>query len=105
MSAIDLCELGLVPDLVARYGMRRLMAARLKKESLDSAEAEFERFSAGLETLRNSAIAESTDKANEQHYEVPTEFFQAALGPHLKYSACIYPSDSATLGEAERHTL
>ena len=25
--------------------------------------------------LRHSIIAEDTDKANEQHYEVPTEFF------------------------------
>ena len=29
MNAIDLCERGLVPDVLARAGMRRLMATRL----------------------------------------------------------------------------
>lgn len=31
-----------------------------------------------------------TAAANEQHYEVPTEYFLAALGPHRKYSSCLY---------------
>jgi hypothetical protein len=29
-----------------------------------------------LERLQTSAVAIETEKANEQHYEVPTEFFQ-----------------------------
>jgi cyclopropane-fatty-acyl-phospholipid synthase len=28
-----------------------------------------------IQRLRNSPVAIDTDKANEQHYEVPTEFF------------------------------
>jgi hypothetical protein len=28
-----------------------------------------------IERLRHSTIAEATDKANEQHYEVPSDFF------------------------------
>ena len=28
-----------------------------------------------IDRLRNSKIAEETDKANEQHYEVPTDFY------------------------------
>lgn len=32
-----------------------------------------------ISCLRQSVIAEATDKANEQHYEVPTEFFQTVL--------------------------
>jgi cyclopropane-fatty-acyl-phospholipid synthase len=29
-------------------------------------------------------IAIETDAANEQHYELPPEFFVASLGPNLK---------------------
>lgn len=35
-----------------------------------------------------SAVATQTDAANEQHYEVPTEFFTTHLGPCRKYSSC-----------------
>jgi len=101
MSAIDLCERGLVPDPLARMGMRRLMAARLRNESADRAEQEFDRFTRGLETLRNSPIAEAVDKANEQHYEVPAEFFLKALGRHLKYSCCYWDETTPDLDSAE----
>ncbi len=40
--------------------------------------------------LKNSEIAIETDKANEQHYELPTAFFQAVLGKRLKYSASLF---------------
>ena len=65
MDVIDLCERGLVPDALARLGMRRLMAARLTKESADRSEQESENFAFVLDTLRNSPIAEATDKAND----------------------------------------
>src|ERR1700760_1130488 len=49
-------------------------------------------------------IAEHTDAANEQHYEVPAAFFEACLGPNLKYSSCLYaPGES--LGQAEDRAL
>ncbi|MGZ3402344.1 MAG: SAM-dependent methyltransferase, partial [Phenylobacterium sp.] len=49
-------------------------------------------------------IAEHTDAANEQHYEVPAEFFLNCLGPRLKYSSCLYePGD--TLAQAEDRAL
>ncbi|MBN8279399.1 MAG: SAM-dependent methyltransferase, partial [Gammaproteobacteria bacterium] len=83
---IDLCERGFVPDPLARFGMRRLMAGRLATESGDRGEGEFERFRRQLAALRTSPVAIETAKANEQHYEVPAAFFQRVLGPHLKYS-------------------
>ena len=33
-------------------------------------------------------VAVKTEAANEQHYEVPTDFFVAHLGPCRKYSSC-----------------
>ncbi len=103
--AIDLCERGLVPDALARLGMRRLMARRLAAESGDRGEGEFERFRRQLAALRESPVAIETAKANEQHYEVPAAFFQRVLGPHLKYSCCWYGDGARTLGEAEEAML
>ena len=37
-------------------------------------------------------MAVLTDKANEQHYEVPAEFYRYALGKNFKYSCCYYES-------------
>ena len=62
---IDLCERGLIPDLIARAGMRRLMAERLATESLDRGLAEAEQFRRRLAELRASPVAIETDKANE----------------------------------------
>lgn len=50
-------------------------------------------------------IAQHQSDANEQHYEVPAEFFKIVLGPKLKYSACIFDSPKTTLTEAEEATL
>ena len=100
-SIITLAESGWVPDPLIRVGIRQLVKQRLREEQRQPAGTK----AARTEALRDSAIALHTDLANEQHYEVPTEFFQYVLGPRLKYSSCIYPNDHATLAEAEIHTL
>lgn len=41
-----------------------------------------------VQRLRRSPVAIETRAANEQHDEVPSEFFQRVLGMHLKYSSC-----------------
>ncbi len=55
--------------------------------------------------LRQSPIALDPKKANEQHYEVPAEFFQRVLGKHLKYSSCLWSKETQTLDQAEAHML
>jgi cyclopropane-fatty-acyl-phospholipid synthase len=50
-------------------------------------------------------IAEHTDAANAQHYELPAAFFERVLGPRLKYSSCLYPTGRETLAEAEDAAL
>ncbi len=51
------------------------------------------------------AIAEHTDAANTQHYEVPAAFFARVLGPNRKYSSCFYRGPDSTLQEAEEEAL
>lgn len=50
-------------------------------------------------------IAEYTQAANHQHYELPPEFFGLFLGQRRKYSCCLYPTGRETLDEAELHAL
>lgn len=94
-----LLERDLLPDALIRVGIRRLLAQRLREES-----AVYER-AAYVADLKTRPIAEDTRAANEQHYEVPTEFYQLCLGRRLKYSSCLYPTGRETLDEAEAHML
>jgi len=105
MSLIDLCERGLVPDFLTRYGIRNLCTQRLRDEhdgDLDRADA---RYRTLLSELRSSPIAIEVAAANEQHYEVPTRFFELCLGRRLKYSSCYYATGKETLDEAEEAML
>jgi cyclopropane-fatty-acyl-phospholipid synthase len=45
------------------------------------------------------------EKANEQHYEVPSAFFGYALGQHRKYSSCFWDTTTASLNDAESAAL
>ncbi len=45
-----------------------------------------------VQDLRESPVAIHTDEANEQHYEVPSAFYEYALGPRLKYSSAWFDS-------------
>ena len=81
--------------------MRQLMKRRLVDEASLDGELRSARFNSFLDELRASPIAINTADANQQHYEVPAEFFHRHLGPRLKYSCCLYPSGRETLAQAE----
>ncbi|WGS52017.1 cyclopropane-fatty-acyl-phospholipid synthase family protein [Paraburkholderia sp. D15] len=102
---IHACERGWLPDRLIRLGMRQLMRQRLRDEALDDGEMRARRLNLLLDELRASPIAIETQAANTQHYEVPAAFFHAHLGPHLKYSCCLYPHGDETLADAEAAML
>lgn len=101
MDLIDLAERAILPDWLIRVGIRRLLATRLREEERRDHGSPGEARRQFVEELRRSSIAIASDAANEQHYEVPAEFFQRVLGPRLKYSSCFWPQSSTTLPEAE----
>ena len=68
---------GRVPDPLVRAGVHAACATRLRRERRRGSEAK----EAFVELLRSSPIAEQVEKPNEQHYEVPPEFFRLVLGP------------------------
>ena len=106
--AMNLLERDLVPDFLIRRRIRSLLASRLREEDQRDPERQQQRFSDFLRRLTTSPVAIETQAANEQHYEVPTEFYQKVLGKHLKYSSAYYSSReraSEPLDEAEARML
>jgi cyclopropane-fatty-acyl-phospholipid synthase len=111
--AMNLLERDLVPDFLIRRRIRSLLAARLREVDQGDPESNQRRFSDFLRELGSSPVAIETQAANQQHYEVPTEFFQRVLGRHLKYSCCYFPqpgsypegSSAEDLDDAEARML
>ncbi len=101
----SLVEKDLVPDFLIRMGIRNNCEKRLADETLNDLEDQHEKFMAFVSLLKQKPIAEDTKAANEQHYEVPTRFFQLSLGKNLKYS-CGYWKDGVTsLDQSEEDML
>lgn len=93
-------ERGLVPDRITRSVIRRMCGRRLVEE-LERAAAS----GRDLEWLNSGSIALETDAANQQHYELPPEFFDRILGSQRKYSCCYFPTPETSLDEAESESL
>ncbi len=103
--AFDLTEQGMVPDAVTRRGIRLLLKQRLREIKTQDPEHTAQLCRAFLSEMETAPIAVATEKANEQHYELPAEFFQKVLGPQLKYSCSYWPSDVSDIAEAEKASL
>src|SRR5512141_525267 len=104
MVAIALAERGLVPEPVIRAGIRLFLRDRLAQEARHFADRE-EALRQFVERMAAEELAPSPLAANQQHYEVPTEFFQLVLGRHLKYSSGLWEPGAETLDEAEAAML
>jgi cyclopropane-fatty-acyl-phospholipid synthase len=100
-GAIGLIERTPVPDAITRLGIEALVA-RSRRLLAAEPEETAERFAAAMAA---EPIAAHTEAANDQHYEVPADFFRLVLGPQRKYSSCLYEADTATLAEAEEAAL
>lgn len=96
-----LMERGLLPDVVLRKGIRGLLRRKLLDESKDGIEAGQARLMKLIDHMYAAPIAVHTQEANEQHYELPTKFFEYCLGKHLKYSSCYFRRGHETLDQAE----
>ena len=104
MVAIALAEHGLLPESVIRAGIRLLLRGRLAKEARRFIDRE-EALRWFVERMAAEELAPSPRAANQQHYEVPTEFFQLVLGRHLKYSCGLWDPGTTSLDDAEAAML
>ncbi len=104
-TILEWTEQGRVPDAMIRAGIRRLCRQRLRDIEAADLEASARRLSAFVREMDFSPVALVPELANEQHYEVPPSFFEAALGSHRKYSCCHWDENTRTLDQAEESAL
>lgn len=100
--AMRAAERGRLPDGIIRFGIRRLLKARLKEIG---GQPQHVRLKAFIEESKKFAVAIETQAANEQHYEVPAGFFTRVLGHRLKYSSCYFEEGITLLDAAEDAAL
>jgi cyclopropane-fatty-acyl-phospholipid synthase len=104
MLGTALAESGFVPDRLARWGIRRMLAERLRELGSDAG-ARSAAKQTFLEECRRSPIAPVPERANAQHYEVPPAFFERVLGRRMKYSCALFPPGGTDLDVAEERML
>jgi cyclopropane-fatty-acyl-phospholipid synthase len=101
----SLVEKDIVPDSIIRIGIRKLLKQRLKDEDKGNPEAQQEHFMKLVEELKQSPVAVNTADANQQHYEVPADFYTHVLGRHLKYSSGYWKDGVTNIETSERDML
>ena len=89
-----------IPDRLSRAGIA--MMVEQTRRRLAAERDPDQGFADGMAAF---PIAQHTEAANAQHYEVPAAFFGTVLGPHRKYSCCLYATGSETLAAAEQAAL
>jgi cyclopropane-fatty-acyl-phospholipid synthase len=89
-----------LPDALTRLGVGYLVGRA--RRQLDAETADPTLF---VRQMEKRPIALNTDAANQQHYELPAEFFGLILGPRRKYSSCLYEGPRASLADAEERAL
>ena len=94
-----------IPRPVLLRAIRARVGARLRRERRGGADAVAARQRDLRRRLAASPVAIRTEAANEQHYEVPAEFFELCLGPRLKYSSCLFSPGVTSLATAEDDML
>ena len=95
---LSLAESGYIPDALIKIAVRFITNNRLKESSINDNKNEI------ISALSQGVVAEKTYDANEQHYEVPPEFFNQVLGVNLKYSCSLFENVNS-LAEAEKSML
>ncbi len=95
---------GVVPDFLIRKGINSFLKKRLVDEYGNQFDETERRRHNLVSELKESPVAIETDKANDQHYMVPPEFFLNSLGSRLKYS-CGHWDKATNLDEAEVEML
>lgn len=98
-------EAGFIPDTIIRKGIRRLLDAKLKEIHAADVELAAQLTNQFVGMMNSSPVAMVPELANEQHYEVPAEFFAEILGEHGKYSCGFWTTDTGDLNEAEQAAL
>lgn len=104
---LPLVYAGYFPTFLLRFAAKHLCGGILSDSAklMPTVSDEKDAMNKFVKELKSMPIAINTKDANDQHYEVKSEFMQTCLGPRLKYSCCYYPNGDETLAEAEVKAL
>ena len=95
---LQLTERGYIPDFLIKRAALFLSNRRLAESDIERNKEKV------INLLSDGVVAEKTVDANDQHYEVPPEFFKKVLGNRLKYSCSLFDGQTS-LDEAEDKML
>jgi cyclopropane-fatty-acyl-phospholipid synthase len=100
-AATRFVERAPLPDALSKLGVAALVdrTSRTLSGRAEASEVEFVR------DMNQFPVALHVQAANQQHYELPADFFALTLGPARKYSCCHYPTGDETLAQAETLAL
>ena len=101
----ELLAKGVIPDALIRMGIRHRLAGTLAPFEIVDCEQRQAMVMRHVDELRSSPVAIATDEANEQHYELPTRFFERVLGKHMKYSSGYWDDGVTGIDESEARML
>ncbi|KAA0148448.1 hypothetical protein FNF27_02570 [Cafeteria roenbergensis] len=102
---MPLVEANLVPTFLIRFAVKSFLGQRLVLSDQGSEAANMADKMRYIKDLRSRPIAEQQKAANQQHYEVPTPFYDLCLGPWKKYSCGLWEAGTTTLEESEERAL
>ena len=102
---IKLAEKKLIPDFIIRQGIKILLKKRINSLVSNNPEENIQDKIQFIKEMNLSSIAVVPELANEQHYEIPAEFYNYCLGKHKKYSSCYWNEKTNNLNEAELLSL
>ena len=93
----------LIPDCIIRFVLKQYLfysSKNLETKDLLQKELRLVKLMKDMDF-----VTYDTKSANEQHYEVPTNYFLCHLGKKLKYSSCEWIEGVETIEDAEVHTI
>ena len=96
-AAIRAAEEIFLPDRITKAGISFLVERTRRR----LARMDANQNTSFARAMEDYPIAQYVETANRQHYELPPAFFDLTLGPHRKYSSCLYPTGRETLEAAE----
>ena len=104
-KALKLAESGYIPDAFLRSGIRKMCRNRLIDIGSHNESIREQRMQSFVRSMNQARIAPTPEKANQQHYELPSEFFNLVLGLHQKYSCGYWNKSNQSLDESEEQAL
>lgn len=95
----------LIPAPALRLMIRLLLRQRIKTENDNQYRTQGADKINFIQEMMNSPIVLSEAKANEQHYQVSSDFFKLVLGKNLKYSCNLWTPSTQSLTASEENML